>query len=326
MNVNDWLSNFLFGFRFESPLLLIALVLLPLWAWLRGHYAPVAAVQFSSAKLLKAAGRKPRFGRGRFLVLMRMSALNLLILALARPQMEKGLTDREAMRINMMFVLDFSSTMKTKDFVLDHKKVSRVDAMKAVITDFILARPNDRIGAVRFDAGAHLISPLTLDHDWLLDQLAQELPSEGTAPGSGMLIGAEALQPAERQTKVMITVTDADQINEGPPPEQVAKAIAPMKIKNHVIQIVDFAAAKQAAASTEVFQNVARTTGGQFFQVSDADGLRNVYQQIDQLEKSAFKENRQKTYHELMGWFAWPAALILLVELMLTHWVWRRLP
>ena len=111
-----------------------------------------------------------------------------------------------------------------------------------------------------------------------------------------------------------------------PPPEQVAKAIAPMEIKNHVIQIVDFAATKQAAASTEVFQNVARITGGQFFQVSDADGLRNVYQQIDQLEKSAFKENRQKTYHELMGWFAWPAALILLVELMLTHWVWRRLP
>ncbi len=259
-------------------------------------------------------------------MLLRFSALNLLILGFARPQWEKGITERESMGINIAFVLDFSGTMKTRDFVLEHKRVSRSEAMKSVIQEFIRARPSDRIGAVRFDAGAHLISPLTLDHDWLLSQLAIEMPTNGTAPGSGMLIAAEALQPAQNQTKVIITVTDADQISDGPPPEQVAKAIAPMGIKNHVIQIVDFGQMQQTAASAEILRNVTRITGGQFFQVSDGNGLRSVYRQIDQLEKAAFRENKQKTYRELVEWFVWPAALILLVELMMTHLVWRRLP
>jgi Ca-activated chloride channel family protein len=323
--IHDQLVEHLRGFRFASPWLLLLLLLLPLWAWLRGRYAPTAAVQYSSAALLKAAC-KPRFSRNRLQILIRFSALNLLILALARPQLEKGLTEREAMGINIMFNLDFSSTMRTRDFVLDHKRMSRADAMKSVVTEFIRSRPSDRIGAVRFDAGAHLISPLTLDHDWLVRQLALEQPTEGTAPGSGMLIAAEALQPARNQTKVMITLTDAEQINQGPSPEQVARAVAPMKIKCHVIQIVDSASMREIAASAEVLQNVARLTGGQFFQVADAGGLRSVYRQIDQLEKAAFRENRQVTYRELMEWFAWPAGLILLVELMMTHLVWRRLP
>lgn len=324
--MKEWLDQFLFGFRFASPWLLWALLLLPIWAWLRGRYAPVAAVQFSSAKLLKAASRRPRFRRGSMLVVMRLSALNLMILALARPQMEHGFAEREAVGINIAFVLDFSDTMTTRDLLLDRKRVTRGDAMKAIVGEFIRSRPNDRIAMVRFDAGAHLISPLTLDHDWQARQLAYEEPGDGKALGSGMLIAAEALQAAQDQTKVMITVTDAGQIKGGASLEQVARAIAPLGIKNYVIQLVDFAARGEVAASAADLQNVARFTGGQVFQVSDVSGLRTVYQQIDELEKSAFRESRRRVYQELMGWFAWPAALILLVELMMTHWVWRRLP
>jgi Ca-activated chloride channel family protein len=314
------------GFRFASPWLLLALLLIPIWAWLRGRYAPVAAIQYSSASLLKQLSRKPRFGRHRLQALIRFSAINLLILAVARPQWEKGLTERESMGINIAFVLDFSSTMKTRDFILDHKRVTRIDAMKAVVAEFIRSRPNDRIAVARFDAGAHLVSPLTLDHDWLIAQLAMETATQGTAPGYGMLVAAEALQPAQGQTKVIVTLTDADQINQGPAPVEVARAIQPLQIKNHVIQIVDSSSARELAASTAELQEVTRITGGQFFQVTDMNGLRSVYRQIDQLEKSAFRENKLKTYWELMGWFAWPAALVLLIELMLTHLVWRRLP
>lgn len=324
--MNEWFDQILFGFRFESPWILCALIVLPVWAWLRGRYAPVAAVQYSSAKLLKVAAKKPRFGRGRMLVLMRLSALNFLILALARPQMEQGFTERETMGINIAFVLDFSSTMKTRDFMLERKPVSRVDAMKAVVSEFIRSRPEDRISVVRFDAAAHLISPLTLDHDWLLGQLAFEESGKGTAPGSGMLVAAEALLPAEQQTKVMITVTDADKITEGPSPEEVASVIAPLGIKHHVIQLANLASMQRIADGAAALKGAAQITGGQFFQVSDSAGLHTVYQQIDQLEKSAFKESVHTNYRELMGWFAWPAVLILLVELMFAHWVWRKLP
>jgi Ca-activated chloride channel family protein len=312
--------------RLASPWWLLAVALIPLAMWMRGRGAPVAAVQFSSVALLHASGRKSRFAPGRVLPAFRWIAVALLIVALARPQIDKGLTEREAVGINIMFVLDFSSTMKTRDFLLEGKRVGRVDAMKRVVSEFIKARPSDRIGAVFFDRGAHLISPLTLDHDWLLAQLNAEEATQGTAPGSGMLIAAEALQPAKEQTKVIITVTDADQVNEGAEPLEVARAIAPLGIKNHVIQIVDFTQAQQYTASGELLNEVARTTGGRFFKVSDYAALKSVYRQIDTLEKSAFKEKRQQSWRELMAWLALPAGALLLVELVLAQTVWRKLP
>ncbi len=314
------------GLRFAAPWLLLALLLLPLWAWLRGRYAPVAAVQFSSSKLLREAARQPRFHRNRVLLLVRFFALALLIVAWARPQVEKGLTDREAMGINMMLALDFSGTMKTKDFLLDGKRASRADAMKKVFAEFIRARQSDKVGVVRFDGGAALISPLTLDHDWLLGQLACEEPTHGTNVGDGMVIAANALLPAKNQTKVLILATDADNISEGPAPAEVSRAIAPLGIKMHVIQIVDFKDMGAYVACGPLLQEAAKITGGQFFQVSDANSLRNVYRQIDQLEKTKFKENKQKTYRELMEYFAWPALAILLGEMLLANTVWRRLP
>lgn len=313
-------------FRFANPWLLLLLLLIPLWMWLRGRFAPVAAVQFSSSELLAAASRRTRSMRGRLLFGLRDLALALLICALARPQIDKGLSEREALGINIMFVLDFSSTMKTRDFSLDNKRLSRAEAMQKVVIEFIKARPDDRIGAAFFDAGAHLISPLTLDHDFLITQIAAEEPTRGTAPGNGMLIAAEALLTAKNQTKVMITVTDADQINEGPEVDEVARALAPLGIKNHVIQMIDYGQSDRYTASGRVLQEVTRLTGGQFFKVSDYAGLRNVYRQIDLLEKSAFKERKQKVWQELMEWFALPAAALLLLEFLLARTIWKKLP
>ncbi len=323
--MNDLIDEF-HMLRFGAPWLLLLLLLLPLWAWLRGRFGAVAAVQYSSGKLLQAAARKSRFSPGRLKMALRYLALALLIGALARPQMEKGLADREAMGINIMLVFDFSGTMKTRDFSLDNRRVSRIEAMKKVGSEFIRARAHDRIGVVRFDAGAVLVSPLTLDHEWLLSRLALEEADQGTAPGSGMLIAAEALLPAKDQAKVIITLTDADQVNQGPEPEEVAKAIAPLGIKNHVIQIIDFAQMQQVSAGGQVLSEVARITGGQFFKVSDVTGLRNVYRQIDQLEKAAFKENKQTSWREVMAWLTVPGLALLLLEVLVTQIFWRRLP
>jgi Ca-activated chloride channel family protein len=323
--VNSFFES-LHGFRFANPWFLLALLLIPLWSWLRGKYAPVAAVQFSSSQLLREASRRTRFNRNRFLILMRFFALALLITAWARPQVEKGLTDREAMGINMMLALDFSGSMKTKDFLLDGRRASRADAMKKVFAEFIRARANDKVGVVRFDASAALISPLTLDHDWLNAQLAREETTHGTNVGDGMVIAANALLPAKKETKVLILATDADNINEGPQPADVSRALAPLGIKMHVIQIVDFKDMGGYVACGPLLQEAAKITGGQFFQVADANGLRNVYRQIDQLEKTKFKENKQKSYRELMMWLAVPGLLLLLSEMTLANTIWRRLP
>ncbi len=313
-------------FRFESWWWLPLLLLIPLWAWLRGRYSPVAAVEFSSSDLLRAASQKSRAPRRRWLLAMRFLALTLLLVAFARPQVEKGLSDVDAKGINIMLVLDWSGTMKKRDFTMDHKRVTRAQALVKVISEFMRARRSDRIGLVRFDKDAFLISPLTLDHEWLITRLKQEKNGLGTAPGSGMLIAAEHLLPATNQSKVIIIVTDAEQVNQGPDPEEVAKAIAPLGIKVHVIQIVDFKDMAAASLSWNEMAQVPKVTGGQLFQVADFVGLRSVYRQIDRLEKATFKEDKQRNYRELMAWFAIPALGLLLGELTLLQTFWRRLP
>lgn len=323
--MNDLLT-LLHTFRFAHWWWLPLILLVPLWAWLRGKFAPVAAVQFSSSKLLQAASRKPRFGRGAILLTVRLLALLLLLLAMARPQVEKGLSDDDAKGINIMMVLDFSGTMKQKDFLLENKKVPRYQALIKVIGDFIKDRPHDRIGVVKFDADAFLVSPLTLDHDWLVKRLKEEKPGAGTAPGSGLLIAAEHLLPATNQTKIAILVSDAEQVNRGPPPADVARAIALLDIKVHFIQIVDFKDMGTLNRENNEMAQIPKLTGGQLFQVADTAGLKSVYKQIELLEKADFKENKQKNYRELMVWFCVPALLLVLGELLLTNTIWRRLP
>jgi Ca-activated chloride channel family protein len=314
------------SFRFADPWLLLLLLLIPLWAWLRGRHAPVAAVQFSSGDLLRAASRRTRFGQHRLLAAGRFLALALLLAALARPQVEKGLQDVEAKGINIMLVLDFSGTMKKKDFTMDGKKATRAQALIKVISEFMRARPKDRIGIVRYDADAFLVSPLTLDHDYLITRLGEEKNGRGTAPGSGMVIAAEHLLPATNQTKVIIVVTDAEQVNQGPQPDEVARALAPLKIRAHVIQIIDFREMASARNAWNDMAVVPKLTGGQMFQVADFGGLRSVYQQIDLLEKASFKEGKQRIYRELGPWLIGVAAALLLLELLLSQTIWRRLP
>lgn len=298
-------------FRFASPLWLWALLLLPLWMMLRGRVAPVAAVRFSSTALLAVARRRPRSRFGWLLPTGHYLALALLILALARPQRDRGFIERDAEGINIMFSLDFSGSMRATDFTLDGRPATRTEAMKRVVAEFIKNRPDDRIGAVFFDRSAHLLSPLTLDHDWLTQHILDAEPTRGTAPGSGMLVAAEVLLPAEGQTRVIITVTDADQINQGADPVEVAAALRALGLKHHVIQILPHHQRGMRSHAIEMLREAARLNDGQFFQVSNTHELRRVYGLIDTLEKSPFTEKKLEAWEELMAWFAGPALGLL---------------
>ena len=168
-------------FRFESPWLLLLLLLIPLWAWLRGKVGRTAAVPLASTSILKRSV-KPRFQFGVLIGLMRFAALTLLIVAVARPQVEKGLGERDAKGINMVLALDYSGTMNRRDFRLEGRVGSRVDALKKVMVEFIRSRPSDKFGLVRFDAEAVLLSPLTLDHDCFSRRSAGNCPAAARLP------------------------------------------------------------------------------------------------------------------------------------------------
>lgn len=317
----------LYGFRFASPWLLLALLLIPLWIWIRGRVGQVASVQYSSAKLLEAAAhRRPKFRPSGFLILMRYSAIALLILALARPQLESSFEDRQALAIDIVFNLDFSSTMAERDFVQEQKRISRAEGMKAVVGEFIKARSYDRIGIARFSESAQLISPLTMDHHWLLSQLEREQPASGRALGAGLLMAAEAVLAGPGPVKVVITVTDADAVEGSPSAEEVASTLAPLGVRCHVVHLAATGNPKKLPPNAETLAGITRTTNGQYFQVRDFAALKQVFAQLHEAEKSPYVDRQETNYQELMGWFIAAASLILIAELMFAHLVWRRLP
>jgi Ca-activated chloride channel family protein len=314
------------AFRLASPAWLSALGLLALLAWRRGRAGPCAALVFSSTRLLGPATRGVRHSPGRWLTALRLAALGFVILALARPQVPKAETRADARGINLMLALDFSGTMRTRDFLLDGRQTTRSAALQQISAEFIRARTNDRIGLVCFDRDAYLASPLTLDHNWLLERLARETNGVGTDVGSALVVAAQHLQQHTNETRVVILMTDAENISAGPEPDAVAEALRPLGVRVHVVQLLSPQQAAFRDELNELLAHAAVRTGGEFFRVRGGADLRAVYREIDRLEKQKLRDVRQQGWRELFPWLALPALGLLLAEQVIAHTRGRRLP
>lgn len=314
------------GMRFASPWWLLALALLAGLAWWRARKRRPAALGFSSTRLLSGAAGGGRRRPETWLAATRLGALTLIVVALARPQLEKAEAREDTRGINIMLTLDFSGTMRTRDFLLDGRRMSRADGMKVISEEFIRDRPQDRIGLVAFDREAFLASPLTLDHEWLRERLRHETNGSGTAIGSGLLVAAEHLRQHTNETRVVVLMTDAENISAGEAPDAVAEALRPLGIRVHAIQLLSPNQSLPGSDLSELLTHVAVRTGGQFFRVRTGADLRAVYAEIDKLEKQKLSDQRQKGWRELFPWVALPALVLLLAEQLLAHTRWRRLP
>jgi len=314
------------SFQLASPWWLLALVPIAALAWWHGRRGPSAALTFSSTALLGASARTTRTRPGRWLSGFRIAALALFVLALARPQVEKAETREDTRGINLMLTLDFSGTMRTMDFFLEGRRMSRSSGLKKLSAEFIRARTNDRVGLVAFDRDACLASPLTLDHDWLLTRLAAQSNGMGTAIGPALIVAAGHLQRHTNETRVIILMSDAENITGWPEPDTVAETLRPLGIRVHCVQILSPNQASPPNDLSELLTHTALRTGGNFFRVRSGPDLRAVYTAIDQLEKQKLSDRKQKGWREL---FLWPALLglaLLLAEQALEHTRWRRLP
>ena len=312
--------------RFASPWWLLLLALPLVLAWLRARRRRPAALAFSSTSLLAAAAGANRFRPGPWLDGLQAGALTLLVLALAKPQIEKAEIREDTRGINIMLALDFSGTMRTRDFFLDGRRVGRSEGLKAISAEFIRGRPNDRVGLVAFDRDAWLSSPLTLDHDWLFERLKTETNGSGTAVGSGLLVAVEHLQRHTNETRVVVLMTDAENISAGPDPEVIAEVVRPLGVRVHCIQVLSPNQAAPIGDLSDLFTHLAARTGGGFFRVRGGDDLRSVYAAIDRLEKQKLSDRRQKAWRELFPWLAVPALGLLLGAQILANTRWRRLP
>ncbi len=331
--------------RFADPWALWLLATLPLLAWLRGRVGPAPAVVFPSADLVREAAREVAPSHpGRLRGALRLGALGLLILALARPQQGLGTADVEASGIDIVLAIDVSGSMAALDFQSEGKPGSRLDAVKKVVEDFVAGRPNDRLGLVAFAGRPYLVSPLTLDHDWLvrgLERLRIGLVEDGTAIGSGIASSVNRLRDRRAKSRVVILLTDGVNNSGKVSPLTAADAARALGVRVYTIgagtrgeapmPIVDRFGRQRIVMTPvdvdeETLQKVAETTGAKFFRATDTDSLRRIYEEIDQLEKTTETMKHFEEYRELFPWAILGALSLLCLEALRAASTRRGLP
>jgi Ca-activated chloride channel family protein len=338
--MRNWLSEF----SFAHPWLLLLLLGIPVLAWLKGKFGGTAAVTFSTTSMLAEIGSRQRNRAGAFLAGLSYLALALFIIALARPQLGRVTTRVQATGVDIMLVLDVSRSMLAEDFTIGNSRANRIDAVKIVTEQFIRERPNDRIGIVAFAGRPYLVSPLTLDHDWLirnLERLRIGLVEDGTAIGSAIASAANRLKDKEAKTKLIVLLTDGDNNAGKVQPLTAAEAAKALGIRIYTIGAGTEGEAPfplQNAFGRTVYRNVlvkfdektlgeiATITSGQYFRATDTNSLRKIFSEIDKMEKTKIEVERTAQYRDLFHYVLIPGIACLLLEILLSQTVWRRLP
>lgn len=330
--------------RFAHPWLLLLLLLVPIAAWLKGRTGQQQAFLYSSVSLVRGIVGLSRSNIGAILARFRWFALTLCLIGLARPQLGEGNTQIKASGIDIVIAIDVSGSMIAEDFELKGDPVNRLVIAKDVVRQFIEKRPGDRIGLVAFGGQAYIATPLTLDHEFLLQNLERlhiGMIEDGTAIGSGISASVNRLRELKGKSKVVILMTDGLNNAGKIPPITAAEAAQALGVRVYTIGVGKRGTARvpytdafgrrlyaeqEVNIDEETLTAVAQKTGGKYFRAENTTGLLKIYEEIDQLEKTDAEVKKYERYRELYHWFLLGGLVILLLELILANSVWRRLP
>jgi Ca-activated chloride channel family protein len=332
------------GFRFAEPwwLLLLAATLLVWRVW--EQPARRAALRYPTLELLRRLA--PSGDRRRRLVLgaLRAAIVALLALAMARPQAGSAATKIHREGVDVVLAVDVSGSMLAEDFTLGDTRVNRLAAVKAVVNDFVAARPSDRIGLVLFGARAYTQCPLTLDHGWLRQNLERAevgMIEDGTAIGAGLATAVNRLRASTAKSKFVVLLTDGRQNAGRISPVTAAEAAAALGIKVYTVgagtrdmapfPMRDLFGNKvyrpvAVDIDEDTLRKVAETSKARYFRATDTEKLREIYAEIDRAEKTTFEAPEFVDYRETYAWLAWPALLLLCAEIALAETRLRKLP
>jgi len=207
------------AFQFANPQLLWLLLVLPIIAVLRGRFGRAVALRLPSVSDARNVGARPRSRVGGFLLALMLLGLALLIGALARPQLGRGRTEIETSGIDIVLAVDVSGSMEALDFKIDGQPVNRLEVVKRVVEQFVGERPGDRIGMLAFAGRPYLVSPLTMDHEWLkkrLEEVRIGRVDDGTAIGSAIASSVSHLHDSDAKSRIVILLTDGVNMPEPP--------------------------------------------------------------------------------------------------------------
>jgi len=282
---------------------------------------------------------------GAILARMRWLALALFFVALARPQIGEGETKVTASGVDIVVAIDLSGSMSSEDFELQGQRVNRLAIAKDVLQKFVDKRPNDRIGLVAFARDAYIAAPLTLDHDFLLQNLERlEIATQdrdGTAIGSALTAALNRLRELKSKSKMVILMTDGQNNAGNVPPLTAAEAAETLAVKVYTIGVgtrgmapipyIDpFGRKRYDQQPVDIdeatLQQISGRTGGKYYRADKTETLRSIYDEIDRLEKTEVIVKKYQRYREMFPFVALPGLVLLLLEIILNHTVWRKLP
>jgi Ca-activated chloride channel family protein len=324
--------------RFASPLyfLILALTLPLVWWELKKS---TGTIKYSDLSFFKKSGRRGQYLK--FIPLtLNIAGLCLITLALARPQLGRVYEEVESSGVDIMLCLDISGTMQAEDF----SPKNRLFVAKERAKEFIEKRPGDRIGLVIFASQAMTQCPLTLDHKILtdlIDRVNFGIVPDGTAIGMGLATALARLKDSKAREKMVVLLTDGLNNTGDIDPITAAKVGQAYKIKVYCIGVGSkgpvpipvnnpFYGRQYIQAEVDLDMNklneISALTGGKAFLATDAEALKIIYDEINQMEPTTFKVLRHTVYSERAGVFLLPAALVLLFNALLALTILRRLP
>lgn len=329
---------------FHDPLALILLGIIPPLIYFYFRRRETSQVLFPSLHALKKL--KPSFfQRYRYvLIVLRSSAIALFVIALARPQYGNEQTKVKTEGIDIVLAVDVSGSMLAEDFEIGGRRYNRLYVIKQVVKDFIQKRTNDRLGLVVFAGRAYTQCPMTLDYGMLLQFLEKVeigMVEDGTAIGSGIGSSVDRLKNTKAKSKVVILLTDGRNNAGEIDPFTAAEIAKTLGIKVYTIGagtkgLAPFPAIDlfgntvmrqvKIDIDDDALREIAKITDGKYYRATDTESLKEIYRQIDKLEKTESEVTQYTEYSELFHYFLFPAFGLLLFELGLTKTKLRKIP
>lgn len=326
--------------NFHNPEFLFLLVLLiPIIVWyILRHNKDHAFIQVSTIQGLKNLNYSFKNIFRHVLFGFRVLALALLIIAFARPQSTDRWKDVSTEGIDIVLALDISSSMLAKDF-----NPNRLDASKAIASEFISDRPNDRIGLVVFSGESFTQCPLTTDHRVLINlfrDIESGMVEDGTAIGMGLATSVNRLKDSKAKSKVVILLTDGVNNRGSVAPNTAAEIAKSFDIRVYTIGVGSMGTAPypvqtpygvqykemEVEIDEEVLQEIAQTTNGKYFRAVNNQKLKKIYEEIDKLEKSKIEVTEFSEKNEEFFWFVIVAIGLIIIEITLKNTVLRSIP
>ena len=330
-------------FRFADPAYLILLLIVPgmVWWYWRGRSRASAKIIYSDIRLLKNVKPSLKQRLRPALFVLRLLAVTLIILALARPQSSHKEEEITTEGIDIVLTMDVSTSMLAEDF----RPKNRIEAAKMVAKEFIEGRKNDRIGLVVFAGESFTQCPLTLDYGVLyhiLDNMkVADREWDGTAIGMGLATAINRLKDSKAKSKVIILLTDGRNNRGQIDPITAARMAKAMGIRVYTIGTGTHGTAMypvddpiwgrryvpmRVDIDEDLLKQVASITGGKYFRATDTEKLRQIYKEIGEMEKTKIEVKEYTRYEEFFVYFLSFGVLLLVIELVLGNTYFKTIP